>query len=41
MYTEPTLAHLVEHLTVVVKRCHQRVAGSIPASRNLFYASIV
>ena len=36
--THPTLAHLVEHLTVVVYQIvfgsNQMVAGSIPASRN-------
>ena len=32
----PGLAHLVEHLTVVVldNFCYQMVAGSIPAVRN-------
>ena len=37
----PTLAHLAEHLTVVVSnfiwRSYQRVAGSIPASRKFIF----
>ena len=35
----PTLAHLAEHLTVVVisNFGYQRVAGSIPASRKIIF----